>query len=142
LTQITAQTPIPLFAGQNLFGDFDSFTQPELQNQTAAGIDAFLGLEVGSTRYGADSSGQLFAIKGKFLGSTSGIVEAQLAQLESFIGVVASYRRPTNDLYPSTIWEEHNCYFTAGDLVFGSITQLGVSWYGLDYSLVIRQIKG
>lgn len=142
MSQITATTPIPLFCGQSVFGDFDSFVQPELLDQTAAGIDAFLGLENVTTSYGADSSGQLFAITGKFLGASSGIVEAQLAQLESFIGVVATYRRPTNDIYPSNAWHEHNCYFTANDLVFGSIQQIGVNWFGLDYSLVIRQIKG
>jgi hypothetical protein len=142
LSQITAQTPVPLFAGMSLFGDFDSFAQPELQHYTAAAIDEFLQLPEGTTTYGADPSGRLFAIQGKFLGASSGIVEAQLAQLESFIGVVADYRRPTGDIYPSIIWPEHNCYFTAGDLVFGSIQQVGVSWFSLSYSLIIRQIKG
>lgn len=140
MSQITAVTPVPLLGGQSIFGDFDSFQQPELQDQSAAGVDAFLGVE--GTRYGADSSGRLFAITGKFLGASSGIVEAQLAKLESFIGVVATYRRPTGDIYPSNAWHEHNCYFTADDLVFGTITQIGISWFGLDYSMVLRQIKG
>jgi hypothetical protein len=140
LSQITAITPVPLFSGVKLFGDYDSFAMVDLQLGTVLEIDTFLGLTPGTTKYPADVGGNIFAMRGQWLGDSPTAVETQYMALTTFAGIAATFRRPTGGIYPGNAWREHNCYFTVSDLSVGTIQQLGINWYGMTYSLVLRQV--
>lgn len=133
---------MPVFDGTAIFGDFDSFHVAPLALTTAADIDIFLGRTIGTTEYGADPGGHLYGITGQFKAQTSAAVTAQLEALQALAGIVAYFRRPTYDRFPSTIWPTPNCYFTLADLVPNpaGIQTIALNSYGLTYTMVLRQI--
>jgi hypothetical protein len=142
MTWTSGQPVPPLFAGQPIFGDLDSFQQPSVLLNTPAEIDAFLGLSPGTTRYACDPGGNLFPVTGTFKDYTSELVTAQLAVMQGFIGQVSTYRKLTGDIFPSQVQPEPNCYFTAGDLTSSAPAQIGYNQWGINYSLLIRKIGG
>jgi hypothetical protein len=132
----------PLFCGQPIFGDLASFEHFPLYKGTPLELDAFLGLPSGTTKYGADSAGGLFAVRGTFKDYTSEGVTEQLEFMQSFIGICATYRKLTGEIFPCQVQPEPNCYFTAGDLTFSEPAQIAYNQFGINYSLVIRKIGG
>lgn len=130
----------PLLDQVAVFGDTDQFRQVTLPRLDASAIDEFLGLAPGTTQYGATPGGHLYAATGVLTGDTLDDVENALMQLQSFSEGMHTYYRPTGDIYPSTYQWIHNCYFTAGDLVTGSVTQIGIRKYAQTFAIVLRQV--
>jgi hypothetical protein len=138
--QTNSRPIIPLFNGMKIFGNPDSFRIYELLLNTPAKIDAFLGLTAGTTLYGADpSGGSLIPISGQWLDRSIPLVQAKLAAFQAQEGVVADFYQPVRDIYPADFALKKNCRFSYTDYTIGSVTQLGQSWFGLTYKLVLRQ---
>jgi hypothetical protein len=132
----------PLFSGQPIFGALESFEHFPLYLGTPAEIDAFLSLPEGTTKYGSEPAGGLFAVRGTFKDYTSEGVTEQLGVMQSYFGIVSTYRKLTGEIFPAQVQPEANCFFTAGDLTSSEPSQIGYNQWGLNYSLVIRKIGG
>ena len=135
---------VPTFDGVAIFGPNAGFTV-QLLGPWAAGpaaaIDNFLGLTPGTTQYGGN--GKLWGITGQLVDSSADAVAADQAALLAFAGITAPFGRPTNEKYPADfIVETKPCYFVAAEFIpaEAGIVAIGGGQYGLNYSMVIREL--
>ena len=146
----------PSWDGQNIFGA-GPFTSAPLTNAYAGNIpglvDAWLGNEPGTTRYGPDAGGVLWAVSGSFTDpSNESGPAAQAAALAAFGTAPAPgqpspptvpFGRPTGYPFPGQYEYRKNCYFVPSEFVPNPAgTQaLAVSGYQLTYVMIIREIR-
>lgn len=131
----------PTLDGLSLFGDPAQFTALPLAG-SAADVDAWLGLTVGTTQYGPNTSGAAFAVSGVLLDTSSAAVLADQIALTAATALRGvDFGRPTGSPWPPVYLVHTGCWIEPGELVFsaGGITSVGNGLYQLPYRAVVRQ---
>jgi hypothetical protein len=133
----------PSFNGSQCFGDTEAWALFGLR-PSALAVDEWLGLEPGTTRYGAPpGEGRLVGVSGRFAGPTAAAVDAQVDELLALAGISARFLFPVAMRFPATWYAVSSCYFTAGDFASdpnGIQPTLG-NCVSLNYWLVIRVLN-
>lgn len=130
-----------LFDGQPLFGNESNLVANFLPGPSAAGIDTYLSLSPGTTKFGASDSGKLIGVSGSFTGTTSAAVSAESAALTAFAGISGSFVLSPGTVMTGGVNGVLAAYFTSTDVVLGSVTGSGSSW-AQTYILVLRVLAG
>lgn len=132
----------PLFNGQPIFGDLNTFDTQLLVKGRGLDVDNWLGLTPGTTKYGAaPSGGQLYGVTGAFIAPTAAAVELLQATLLSYAGQSGEYAYPTGLPWPGNWQFWANCYFVPAEYVpsvNGILPTIG-NQYSLSYVLVVRR---
>jgi hypothetical protein len=130
-----------LFDGQPVFGNESSLVAKFLSGPSAAGIDSFLSLTPGTTKFGANDTGKLIGVSGQFTGVTSAAVSALSAVLTGYAGIAGSFVLSPGTTMSGEVNGVPAAYFTSTDIVLGSVTGSGSAW-AQTFSLVLRVLAG
>jgi hypothetical protein len=103
-----------IFDGQPIFGAPPWLTTAPFA-PTPLEVDAFLGLEPGTTVY---ASGPMFTVVSTLVGPTVAAVAAARATLQGFAGICSVFGRSNGLAFPGNYEYWRSCWFAAGELVF------------------------